>query len=164
MHNKDIIRVKKADKMCDCDFVTTDIHTKKVLKTRSPHKCVECGELISKGTMMHRVTTLAEGLFDRHYTCLDCEAISKYLVTTDPDFCICYGELVEVLLTDYGFSTLELEDAAKKEGIPSAFNGGVVKGRYSTYKLDAPWLTPRIGGKFKLAIDENERQLIPLVI
>lgn len=149
--------------MCDCDFVQTDIHVKKLLKIRTPHKCVECNELIPKGTMMHRVTTLIEGYFDRHYTCLDCEAIAEYISKIDPDFCFCYGQLVETLLESYGSSTRDIELEAKDESIPSA-KEGAVKGSYSIWRLNVPWLTPRIGGKFKLAGDRNDRQEIALIV
>lgn len=149
--------------MCDCDLVQTDIHIKKLVKTRSPHKCVECNEPMPKGTMMYRVTTLIEGYFDRHYTCLDCEAIATYMAEIDPNFCFCYGELMETLLESYGSSTRDIESDAKDEGIPSA-STGVVKGNYSTYRLNVPWLTPRIGGKFKLAGDRNDRQEIALIV
>ncbi len=149
--------------MCDCDFVQTDIHIKKLVKTRSPHKCVECNEQIPKGTEMYYVKTLIEGYFDRHYTCLDCEAIALHLIEIDPHFCYCYGELMETLLESYGASTRDIESEAKDENIPSAVNG-VVKGSYSTYRLNVSWLTPRIGGKFKLAGDRNERQEIASVV
>lgn len=149
--------------MCDCDFISTDIHIKKLVKTKVPHKCVECNELSPKGTMMHYVKTLVEGHFDRHYTCIDCEAIATHLLELDPHFCFCYGQLVETLLEAYGSSTRDIESDAKNEGIPSAPNG-VVKGNYSTYRLNVPWLTPRIGGKFKLAGDRNDRQEIAFVV
>lgn len=149
--------------MCNCDFVQTDIHIKKLVKTRLPHKCIECNELMPKGTMMYHVKTLIEGYFDRHYTCLDCEAIATYLSEIDTHFCFCYGQLMEALLESYGSSTRDIESEAKNEGIPSATNG-VIKGRYSTYRLNAPWLTPRIGGKFKLAGDRNDRQEIALIV
>ena len=87
----------------------------------------------------------------------DQETISDHFVAIDSDFGICYGELIETFLAS-------IEAIAKEEDIPSAVNGGVVKGNYCIYKLDVPWLTPRIGGKFKLAIDENERQGITLVV
>lgn len=152
--------------MCNCDnFVTTDIHDKKLLKTRTPHKCVECGELLPKGTSMYRVTTLIEGYFSRHYTCLDCEEICKYITKIDPSFCYCYGELIETLIESYATSTRDIEVDAREEGIPSAVEGrGVVKGRYSVYRLNVPWLTPRIGGRFKLAIAQSERQTNSLMI
>lgn len=149
--------------MCDCDFVQTQIHIKKLVKTRASHKCVECNELIPKGTMMHRVTTLIEGYFDRHYTCLDCEAIAEYISKIDPNFCFCYGKLMETLIASYGSSTRDIESDAKDEGIPSA-KEGVVKGSYSIYQLNVPWLTPRIGGNFKLAGDRNNRQEIALIV
>lgn len=149
--------------MCDCDFVQTDIHIKKLVKTRLPHKCVECDEVMPKGTMMHYVKMLIEGYFDRHYTCLDCEAIAIHLSKIDPDFCYCYGQLIETLRQSYGFSTRDIESDAKDEGIPSAVTG-VVKGSYSTYRLNVPWLTPRIGGKFKLTGDRNDRQEIASIV
>jgi hypothetical protein len=111
-----------------------------------------------KRTMMHRVTTLIEGYFDRHYTCLDCEAISEYIAKIDPHFCFCYGELMETLIESYGSSTRDIESDAKDEGFVN-----IVKGSYSIYRLNVPWLTPRTGGKFKLAID-NERQETVLVV
>ena len=76
----------------------------------------------------------------------DCKTIDNHPVAIDPDFCICRGELIDTFLDS-------VEATAKEEGIPSAFNGGVIKGNYCIYKLDVPWLTPRIGGKFKFAID-----------
>lgn len=116
-----------------------------------------------KGTTMYYVKTLVEGHFDRHYTCLDCEAIAAHLLAQDPQFCFCYGQLVETLLESYGSSTRDIESEAKDEGIPSALNG-VIKGSYSIYRLNIPWLTPRIGGKFKLAGDRNDRQEITLIV
>ena len=118
-----------------------------------------------KGTMMHRVTTLIEGYFDRHYTCLDCEAIVEYLTKIEPKFCYCYGELVQTLIQAHSTKSRDMETDAKDENIPSAIEGGgLVRGEYSIYRLNVPWLTPRIGGKFKLAIERIERQEIALIV
>lgn len=142
--------------MCDCEPIP-DIHTSKLLKTRTSHKCVECGEAIPKGSVMLRVTTLIEGHFSRDYTCLDCNVIVEHITKIDPDFRYCYGELVETMQEAYGMSTHDIEADAQSEGILSVVaDRRVVKGVYSIYRLNVPWLSPRIGGKFKLAIDQSE--------
>jgi hypothetical protein len=44
-------------------------------KARKPHKCHECKELIEPGERYERVSTLYDGNFDEHKTCLGCISI-----------------------------------------------------------------------------------------
>jgi len=44
-------------------------------KARKPHKCHECKDWIQAGERYERVSTLYDGDFDEHKTCLGCVSI-----------------------------------------------------------------------------------------
>lgn len=81
-----------------CEGGLTDWYEQKLLTTRAPHRCIECGELVPKNNQMFRVECLFEGRWQRHYTCLICEGIKEHMCRVDPDADICHGDLAEILL------------------------------------------------------------------
>ena len=107
-----------------CDDGYPDVYNKRLVKPRAIHKCVECGDRVEVGDRMWRVESLLEGQWNRHYTCLDCEAIREHIFKIDPVADVCHGELIECL--HYSF--------LGSDRLPNVW-----------------WLQSRLGGKFKLA-------------
>lgn len=62
----------EVDECCDVSCDTTR-------KARKNYKCYECGEPIAKGDNYKETTSLYDGRWSRHRTCVDCVSVKKHL-------------------------------------------------------------------------------------
>ena len=97
-----------TDLGCTCiydpsgDYECAAIFEAKVItarKTKRPHVCCECNEVISPGEQYERISGLWEGEWSHFKTCMGCRAIRN-------DLCACghiYGTLREVIREEMGF-------------------------------------------------------------
>lgn len=83
---------------CDYDDVPIDPYTQKWVKTRVPHKCLECGEEIPPGSRM----LMSKGCVDHEYWFQDytCEFCHKLF----QDYGCCYGALIQDIWDSLGFN------------------------------------------------------------
>jgi hypothetical protein len=68
---------------CDCscdrgDYEAPSVYCASQRKTRKPHSCVECGEVIPIGVTCEYVSGCWDGRWDSHYTCAACAAIRRH--------------------------------------------------------------------------------------
>lgn len=81
--------------MCDCDpeFYDTWI----VKKTRKPHECYECGQIIQAGNSMNKTSGKWEGEIENFYTCIPCQEKADVWQEQNPDECFHHGMLYILL-------------------------------------------------------------------
>lgn len=86
---------------CSCgygDGETCDVTVHKIVKGRKDWKCIECHEVIPKGTEHHWLKSLFEGAWEEDRWCMRCDAIREDAVPCAPLGCLyeylreCYGE------------------------------------------------------------------------
>lgn len=61
----------------------SEFNTRKVVKTRKPHKCFGCKEEIKKGQEAVNNSGLYEDHFYNYYLCLECE---KFIIEKSDEF------------------------------------------------------------------------------
>jgi hypothetical protein len=90
-----------------------DLYHAEQRTARKPHKCTECGRVISKGERYHYASGLAEGRFDTFKMCEHCDAASDWLTEVCNGYI--YGDIGEELEEhweeDTTFRSRELAEA-----------------------------------------------------
>lgn len=88
-----------------CDYEPCDVYDSRQMCARKPHRCGECGRLISPGETYQRIGVLYEGEWSTHVMCSDCVELAESLVDVG---CGCWGlsslhqDALEAV--DYGLS------------------------------------------------------------
>ncbi len=142
---------------CDCEVAA--IYSAKVVKTKKPHECVECGEQIGVQSPAEKVDALWDGLFQTVYTCANCMELRDFLKNKFPDELCCHGELFEFIY-ESGFlcseDEIETEAATWVQNYDSAI--GVVRGLNCAIASPlTPWLIRDEKGNFRLSPDLQTR-------
>lgn len=115
--------------MCDCE--PAELYTSKLVKTRKPHRCIECRIQIELGQQAEKVDALYDGRFTSFYTCLECKTLIEYLRTKKiVDDCLCHGDLGEEI-DQQGFLYSDDDIEEECEHLPFYDESkGVVRGLY----------------------------------
>jgi hypothetical protein len=77
---------------CECDFdESPSIFRCKIVIARKPHKCYECGEVISIGTEYEYIFGVWNGDASSFHTCERCADLRDSLEALG--FCVAYGDV-----------------------------------------------------------------------
>lgn len=136
---------------CDCE--SPSLYFAKIVKTRKPHQCFECGSDIEVGSLVEKADGLWDGMFQTIYTCNDCVRLRDYLRAKFPDACQlrCHGELTDFIWeSSFMYSEVEIEREAASwiENYDNTW--GVVRGSHCVIASLTPCIE-RKNGRFRLS-------------
>lgn len=83
--------------MCECDDNPPACATSNVRKAAKNHTCFECGGTISKGDLYSYHSGVWDGEVASFKWCDNCTTIANLMRAIDPDFCFCFGGLLEAV-------------------------------------------------------------------
>jgi hypothetical protein len=102
---------------CVCDYDAPEFYHREVRCARKPHRCGECGALISPKERYERVTGKWERSIDTFKTCESCVDIRQWTKNNVPCLCWAHGNMIE----DCREAVREASDRAPKETVGLRF-------------------------------------------